>query len=53
MVIKYLIHIYEQLIHSICPVVVQCLTGQLLNKCITGNVQELEENMDDGVRRYE
>ena len=45
MVIKYLLHICTQLIHITCPVVVQCLTGQLLNKCRIDNVQELERGI--------
>ena len=43
MVIKYLPHIYEQYLYGSCTVVVQCLTVQLLYKCRTDNVQELEK----------
>ena len=42
MVIKYLIHIYEQLMHISCTVVVQSNTVQLLYKCRIYNVQGLE-----------
>ena len=42
MEIKYLTHIYAQLMHDSCTVVVQSISVQLLYKCRRDNVQGLE-----------